>query len=245
MPQFDTLLIDSDILLYQTAFACERECRWDDDIVTLHTDANELTQALDRAIETLTGNLGGTPLLCLTHSVNFRKELYAPYKANRTQRKPLGFHIGRQHILQNYQTYERPRLEADDIMGILGTWGRHGNTVIVSGDKDLDQIPGWHSNMDGSDIYQVRPQDGQHFFWTQCLTGDATDNYPGVPGVGPKTAEKILLASKESPWATVVAAYAKKGLDESHALTMARLAKILDSTLYDFEERKEILWTPT
>jgi len=239
---FDTLLIDSDILLYQTAFACERECRWDDDTITLHTDANELLSALDRAIDALVGTLGGTPVLCMTSPNNFRKALYPDYKANRTARKPLGFRLAREHLQQSYKTYERDGLEADDCLGILGTLPATKNPIIVSGDKDLDQIPGRHANMAG-DVYEVSPEQGQAFFWTQCLTGDSTDNYPGCPGIGPKTAQKILEGS-EYPWPKIVASYQKKGLSEAYALTQARLAKILTYQDYDFTKKEPILWTP-
>jgi len=239
------LLIDSDILLYQSAFAVEKEVRWDDDIITLHTDANELISALDRSLETIQANLGGDIILAMTHSRNFRKTLYPAYKANRTSRKPLGFHTGREYLAATYQTYERPWLEADDCLGILA--GLHGSDcIVVSADKDLLQIPGLHASMEGATVTRVTPEDGEAMFWKQALTGDATDNYPGCPGIGPVKAWSILkdLKTTEERWAAVVATYRKHGLSEEYALTQARLAKILTPDLYNFETKEAILWNP-
>jgi len=66
------------------------------------------------------------------------------------------------------------------------------HTCICSIDKDLDQIPGWHYNFVKQIKYKITPEEGLKHFYTQLLTGDRIDNIMGVPGVGPKTAEKIL-----------------------------------------------------
>ena len=182
--------------------------------------------------------------MCLTHPVNFRKDIYPAYKGNRGARKPLGFKVAREYIMDTFKTYERHGLEADDCLGILGTLpGACGTPCIVSDDKDLNQIPGYHANMDGSSVWEVDQEDGQRFFWTQCLTGDQTDNYPGCPGVGPKTAEKIL-GDYSDPWGKIVAAYVKKGLSEGDALVTARLARILTHDDYDFTNKQPKLWSP-
>ena len=91
----------------------------------------------------------------------------------------------------------------------------------------------------------------------QTLTGDATDGYVGVPGCGPKTAEKILQKALDegTPWANpkqlreiywkhVIAAYDKAGFGEEEALVQARVARILRAEDYDDIQKKVILWTP-
>jgi DNA polymerase-1 len=72
--------------------------------------------------------------------------------------------------------------------------------------------------------------------------GDATDGFSGCPTVGAKTAEKIL--SKSPSWSTVVSTYAKHNLNETYALTQARLARILRFTDWDVERSQIILWEP-
>jgi len=77
----------------------------------------------------------------------------------------------------------------------------------------------------------------------QALTGDSVDGYPGCPGIGPKRAERLL--NKETSWETVVAAYAKEGLDEEYALAQARVARILRWDEYNIKKEEVILWTPS
>tara|TARA_A100001015_G_C15021488_1_gene728216 strand:+ start:2519 stop:2827 length:309 start_codon:yes stop_codon:yes gene_type:complete len=78
----------------------------------------------------------------------------------------------------------------------------------------------------------------------QTLTGDSTDGYAGVRGIGPKTAEK-LLTKKGASWKTVVEIYESKGMTEDEALLNARLAYLLRADDYDIKKHKiKALWTP-
>tara|TARA_R100000700_G_C3130555_1_gene115965 strand:- start:592 stop:885 length:294 start_codon:yes stop_codon:yes gene_type:complete len=76
----------------------------------------------------------------------------------------------------------------------------------------------------------------------QTLVGDATDNYKGCPGVGPKKATEIL---EEPTWDSVVKAFEKAGLTEEDALVQARVARILRADDYNFHKEEVILWQPT
>ena len=80
------------------------------------------------------------------------------------------------------------------------------------------------------------------WFYTQVLTGDSTDNYPGCPGIGPKKAADIL--NKELSWTSVVNAYLKAGLTEEDALLQARMARILQASDWNSKQQEPILWTP-
>jgi len=84
--------------------------------------------------------------------------------------------------------------EADDLIGIASDeYRRKGEeVVIVSIDKDLDCIPGVHYNSVRDEVYIVTPEQALRNFYYQVLLGDTTDNVPGVPGVGEKTAAKLL-----------------------------------------------------
>lgn len=79
----------------------------------------------------------------------------------------------------------------------------------------------------------------------QTLAGDQTDNYPGCPGVGMKTADKLLdgLIQKDM-WSCVVERFNKAGLEEEEALLQARLAHILQVGEYDFDTNSVVMWTP-
>jgi DNA polymerase-1 len=87
----------------------------------------------------------------------------------------------------------------------------------------------------------------------QTLTGDTSDGYPGCPGYGPVSAEKLLDNFTaldggfllDEAWKAVVQQYIKKGQTEEDALVQAQLARILRSGDWDAEKKEVKLWTPT
>lgn len=182
--------------------------------------------------------------LCFSDSRNFRKDINPTYKANRkVTRKPMAFKEFRAQIMEQYPSITKPTLEADDILGILAT-KPGADAIIVSGDKDLMQIPGKH--LKDGEIVVVEEREASHFFYTQILTGDQVDGYPGCPGIGKVKAEKILSnpVAIEDPWYYIVDAYEKAGLTEDDALLNARMARILRWQDWDNEQQKVILWKP-
>ena len=91
--------------------------------------------------------------------------------------------------------------EADDFLGIH----QDDSSVICGIDKDLLQIPGKHYNYDKKVSQVVTPLEGWRNFFTQVLTGDASDNIPGLPRIGPVKAMSILsmAASPKEMYQTV------------------------------------------
>jgi DNA polymerase-1 len=159
--------------------------------------------------------------------------------------------------LDKYDASLRPTLEGDDCLGILSTMKKTGDSIICSLDKDFKTIPGRHYNFGRKEFFEVTPQQADYWHMVQTLTGDTADGYTGCPGIGPKTAEKILQAALDegTPWANpqqlreiywqhVVKAYAKAGLSEEEALTQARVARICRTSDYDFKTKQVILWSP-
>ena len=78
-------------------------------------------------------------------------------------------------------------------MGILAT-KRPEERIIVSTDKDMATVPGWHynPNKDADGPRYVDAMSAQRFLQWQVLTGDPTDGYKGAKGIGPKKADIIL-----------------------------------------------------
>jgi DNA polymerase-1 len=115
--------------------------------------------------------------------------------------------------------------------------------VVVSADKDLKTIPcRLYNPHDGSDrVISEEEADYNHLF--QTLIGDQSDGYPGCPGIGAKTAAK-LLEEHGAVWQTVVDAYKKAGLNEEEALRQARVARILRKGEFSSRTNKVKLWTP-
>ena len=241
------LLLDADMLLYQTVASCETEIEWMPDIITTHLPVkqaklmfNELVAAKQKQAKT------ENVVLCWTSNENFRKKVDPTYKGNRVnyhRRKPVGFVAIRNWAEGAYPSECWYNLEGDDVLGILSTRNPE-ETILWSGDKDLKQIPGLHLDNDGN-TYSISNVEADVYFYRQILTGDSTDGYPGCPGVGPKTAEKLITEedfTEASAWGTVIKQYEKKGFGPDYALTQARLARILRNTEYTFDELQ--LWTP-
>jgi DNA polymerase-1 len=237
-------LIDGDILLYKACASAEREVEWEEDIFSLWTN---LSDAKDNFVTALAGLMirakeqveFDTHLICLSDYTarNWRKDVYGDYKATRTGRKPLGYKALYEWCASSYPIAVKPRLEADDCIGILAT--KPGNEALIwSIDKDLKQIPGKHLTDDGVVFRGIDACDEFHLI--QTLTGDATDNYPGCKGVGPVKAEKIVGGG----WPAVVEAYAKAGFTEEFALAQARIAKICRWEDWDQAKQEVKLWTP-
>ena len=181
-------------------------------------------------------------VIAFSDSVNFRKSVCPLYKHKRGV-KPVMYRPFVGWIKENHHTIVAPTLEADDVMGILGSG--EGYTMI-SEDKDLKTIAGRHYDLNEQIEFVIDPFTADYFWMTQTLTGDAVDGYKGLPGTGPAGAEKILKGASTLPemWTRVVEAYTAKGLTKDDALQQARLARILRDGDYDWNTNKVTLWKP-
>jgi len=243
------LLIDADMLLFKAVKSCEVEIEWMPDIITTHLPLREVSLLFDDLINTKKRQAEAEEVvLCWTSIDNFRNKVDPSYKANRRatnhRLKPVGFKEARRRMENNYNSECWYRLEADDVLGILGTRSHDQSSIIWSGDKDLNQIPGLHLDDDGT-IKTITEPEADVFFYRQILVGDAVDGFGGCPSIGPKGAEKLIPLKAFTPataWRTVVNTYKKKGLSEQQALVQARLARILRSTEYTYDDIS--LWTP-
>ena len=139
----------------------------------------------------------------------FRHKLYPEYKANRPPMPddlvPQIPYIHKIVDAYNILSMEHEDKEADDLIAaaVRCLAGAGCRVVIVSGDKDLLQLvaknvtlwdPMNDKLMDEEKVlekYGVRPVQLLDYL---ALTGDSADNIPGVPGIGPKTAQKLISA---------------------------------------------------
>lgn len=251
-------LIDADILVYEAAYRSQDAIEWEPGEVTKYADLPEGQRILTEAIDAIIGHAGAeAALLVLTHSdrdANFRRSVWPTYKDHREKEgggRPLLYKALREWLRQNYDVHEKAGIEGDDTIGIMATLPQAWEPVIVSIDKDLDTVPGWHYNWRKRSelgVYYVDEDTAFRFFMFQTLIGDSTDNYPGIPGVGPVTAGKLLDLWSELPhwavWEEVVATYEEYGLTEADALIQARCAYILQAPHWDSANQRPILWTP-
>ena len=137
----------------------------------------------------------------------FRNDIYADYKANRTdppEELVLQFDLVREATTAlSLSQLEVPGFEADDLIATYAALGEAAGmeTVIVSSDKDLMQlVRGGITMLDPMKQRRIAgPEVEERFGVTpdkvvdvQALAGDSTDNVPGVPGIGVKTAAELI-----------------------------------------------------
>ena len=236
------LLIDADFTVYKSCSAAETEIDWGDDTILVTSKFSDAYNATKRELTKLKNKFGAfTPLvLFFSDSTNFRKKILPEYKGHRNRKKPCGYKRVINKLKEEYEVILMPTLEADDSLGIYAT--QHPGNIIVSPDKDMKQIPGELYNLD--ETFTVTKEGGAAWHLIQSISGDQTDGYGGVPGIGVKRAE-ALFKEKGYSWKTVVNAFKEKDLSEEDALINARLAKILTKDDYDFKKRRPILWSPS
>ena len=233
-------LVDGDLYLYRTLAATEDETDWGDDVWSLTSDLKVAKKNFDTLIKRYVEECGvDWFVLCFSDKQNFRKELYPEYKsARRKIRKPVGYSYMIEWCRDNYETRTMPKLEADDVMGIKS----NTTTIIISDDKDMKTIPTKLYRPQSNEFLDITQQEADKNFLTQALTGDSTDGYKGLSGVGIKKAEAIL--GSRPHWGAVEDAYVKAGYTKEEALTQARLARILRKQDWDYEKKEVKLWTP-
>ena len=144
---------------------------------------------------------------------NYRDEIAKTrgYKANRANAiKPQHYLYVRSIVLDDKASDLTVGIEADDAIGIGMTLDPEA--VCCSFDKDLNMLPGRHYDWDKQIRYRVKEADAHRWFLTQLLTGDTTDNVPGIPGCGEKGAAAIINPHRDnvlSMWEAVKAEHAK------------------------------------
>ncbi|VVO21159.1 DNA polymerase I [Pseudomonas fluorescens] len=138
----------------------------------------------------------------------FRDEMFAEYKANRPS-MPDDMRVQIEPLHQSVIALGFPLLcvegvEADDVIGTLARSSAAADrpVIISTGDKDMAQLVDGHitlvNTMTGSalDVEGVKEKFGvapEQIIDYLALMGDSSDNIPGVPGIGPKTASGLLV----------------------------------------------------
>lgn len=249
-----TLVIDADMLVYPISQVCRQEIDWDDDLTTVSVDVGQAQEMISTRLESWMQELQAQDvILCFTGPNNWRAAVDSEYKAHRKGPKPPGFRALTSWCFGSFNSLLWVGFEADDILGCLASEceerGFEDQWVMVSGDKDLDTVPGYHHdfNRDLPGVVRyVSELEADRWHMQQTLQGDATDGYKGCPGVGPKGASKLLegCESLGEMWEAVVGEFVRKGLTEEDALRNARLAYILREGSYDHETKEVRLWTP-
>lgn len=196
------ILVDGSTYLFRAFYA----------LPDLKTSTGQYTGAIRGVVSMLLKMMNDYPESTIavvfdTAAKTFRHELFDDYKANRPpmqdemaqQIEPLHTIIG----CMGLPLLKKDGFEADDIIGTLATQATNsGRTTIIStSDKDMAQLVNEHVTMLDTMKNQAMDRDGvvekfgvppELIIDYLALMGDTSDNIPGVPKVGPKTASKWL-----------------------------------------------------
>ena len=228
----ETGLVDADSIYFRAAFS--------------NTSKKEMRLIINRTmreIETaITAGGFAVPdlLVAVKGRGNFRKELYPEYKMNRPELAPEikeALNYGHNYMKEEWNAQESTGMEADDLVAIWAKECRdmERSYTVVGIDKDLLQIPGKHYNFKRQEHRVVSEEEAYMLLMQQCLTGDTSDNIPGIKGIGPKKASKILTGiPRDRLWNRVRAAWRGTGSGDPE------LSRRLLTMLTSWEEYEEI-----
>lgn len=170
--RFKKALVDGDVLVYRIGFSTQettvgiakaRMRQYITDIVGQGANAGEFQGFLTPRGETFRTRLATT----------------LPYKGQRVAEKPVHYDVLRAFLVDSMNFTLAVDEEADDLLGIALVEGGD-DVVCCTPDKDLNNVPGWHYNFTKNELFMVTPEQAKVNFARQCLTGDATDNIPGL-----------------------------------------------------------------
>lgn len=176
--------IDGDIPVYSIGFASEGS--------PVEFALHSVKKLINKCMK---GAKADSYIIFLTGKGNFREEraTLLPYKGNRKSEKPEHYQAIRDYLVDKHGAIVIDGAEADDALGIFLTEEDTGvEKIIATLDKDLNGVPGEHYNWKKDELYDVSLEEADHFFCQQLLTGDPTDNIPGLYKVsGQKATKKI------------------------------------------------------
>lgn len=179
-------LVDADVLCYRVGFAAEKD-----------EPIENVLHSVKKCVLDIMSTFPNAPdeRLFLTGKGNFRNKVATQleYKGHRKHMpKPQYYEEIREYLQRRFNAEVVDGMEADDALGINQYSKYKATSVIASIDKDMLMIPGWHYNFVKKELRYVNKDAAYRAFFMQLLMGDMTDNIPGIRGLGPKTAAKLL-----------------------------------------------------
>lgn len=246
--------VDMDILIHRAIHGASQEVDEGEYLVSHSGIKDALVEGCAKWVAPLKASTV-IPVLSDFHH-NWRYALKGPYKLNRggggrgASVELMKF--ARQFVRDHWpKTIEIEGLEADDVIGIMCTHPNHmKRSVAVSIDKDMLTLPArvFNPRKMARRPVTIKKAVADYNWLTQAVTGDTVDGYKGIPGTGPKGAEKILkehIGDVWGMWGAVVKAYLEAGKDLRYedALINARYARILRHEDWDPEKKQVRLFT--
>ena len=223
------------MLVYRVGFACDNETK------------KVATQTLDNYLSEMIADLSDhytTSTVFLTGKGNFRDEIATSqsYKGDRKEkRKPVHKKLLRDFMVSEWNAQVVDGMEADDAIAIKATELDH-KVVICSLDKDFKQVPCPMYDYTKKKMKPTTPEDAMRWLYKQALMGDRVDNIPGIHGIGPKTADKIIdpCTTEWECYSVCLTHYWDNELDEDRLLESLNLLYLLRSPEDRYSKPSEI-----
>ena len=201
------VLIDADSIYFQASYRLKK---------------NEVRKKIDEVMADIEGkSFMADQMVAVKGKGNFRKDLYPDYKGNRNRdyepEHAAALNYGHQYMIDKYNAVMADGMEADDLVCIWAYEAREAEEdfLIAGIDKDLKQIPGHHYNFNKQEFDFVDDDTAHYNLMVQCLTGDSGDNIPGLRGIGPAKAKRILQdVPMDKRWDRVRSAWAEHSSDK-------------------------------
>ena len=238
---FDTVYVDGDLLLYSLGFATQRNIYHiyvEGQLAWIDSDKRKINkifkdidydyekyvyvQPLLSAIQTYKAIINGhikrfntkDIRVVLTGKNNFREKVATtrPYKGTRSKDKPYNYAGLKEFMIKNGAIVTEGE-EADDYISYK-TYNRI-YSIAVTDDKDAMNTPSYIYRKE--EIIRVTEEDADRNFWSQVITGDSTDNIPGLPGVGKAALPRIYegcVSYQDYECAAGVAYASHPGIDD-------------------------------
>lgn len=206
--------IDGDIIVYNAGFAADNDTTTDVSI-SLANSKKMIFNKVGYIKETF--NIKNVYVyLTADDKSNFRYEVAKtlPYKGNRIKsHRPTFYNEIRNYLVKKFDAEMVSGKEADDELGIRLSADPQNN-IVLSKDKDIRMIPGWHWEMGERMPYYVTDPGflilenrrskveifgtGYAWYCAQLLMGDKADNIPGLTGYGVVKAWETLCRAKDN-----------------------------------------------
>ncbi|MGM0835012.1 MAG: 5'-3' exonuclease [Bacillota bacterium] len=204
------LLIDGMALLFRSFFATSVYNRF------MYTSNGIPTNAVQGFVKHMISSMEAfnpTHVVCCWDmgSKTFRTEMFDEYKANRPA-PPQELIPQFDLVKEVVEAFDIPNIglagyEADDCLGTLAkSYSQEAEVVILTGDQDVLQLItenvkvallqkgyGNYEMLDENGFYEKKGLTPRQLIDLKAIMGDSSDNYPGVKGIGEKTASKLLM----------------------------------------------------
>lgn len=212
------IVIDADTIFYIAAYLNEDN--------TLSDCVKSIKEWCDNVRKQF---LPKSTTLFITGNTNFRYLIYPDYKKNRKGRSyPKHLSDLKEYAIKNFKNVVcDERWEADDLVAEakLDNFRR----LVFAVDKDvLNALPGEHWNYHKHEVVKTDWREARMWPFYQALVGDSADSIPGVRGIGPVKAKKLLSPRMgiKRLWETTKKVYKKSGLTEDDAIRTMQLVLV-------------------